>query len=50
MSFTRNDKFDADRNFVGVRFGKERALLETELNEMQKILIQQIRNSNEIFF
>ncbi|AEO93916.1 gp673 [Bacillus phage G] len=50
MSFSRNDKFNADRNFVRVRFGKGKVLLESELNEMQKILTQQIRNSNKIIF
>lgn len=36
--FSANDKFDPKKNFTQVKFGADAPLLETELNEMQKIL------------
>ena len=43
MPYSRNDKFNAERNFSRLKFGKKK-LGEIELNEMQKTLIQQIKN------
>lgn len=35
--FDVNDKFNASKNYTGIRFGTDAKLLEVELNEMQKI-------------
>ena len=37
MSFDRNSNFNADANFTGVKFGENKPVLETELNELQEI-------------
>lgn len=37
MSFDRNSNFNREANFTGVKFGENKPVLETELNELQEI-------------
>ena len=41
--FSYNSKFNKEANFVSIRFGADAPLLETELNELQSILLEKIR-------
>ena len=43
--FSYNSKFNKEANFSSILFGADAPLLETELNELQSILLEKIRDS-----
>ena len=43
--FSYKSKFNKEANFTSILFGADAPLLETELNEMQSILLEKIRDS-----
>lgn len=48
--FNYNSKFNKDANFSSIKFGADAPLLETELNELQSILLEKVRDAVRIGF